>query len=72
MRKSYHIRFNINGQQVEMKLRAWARENRQHFPNFGFRNAQDDHPTTHSIRDYCIRELNAHVDENDRRVIITI
>lgn len=55
-----------------MKLRAWARENRQHFPNFGFRNAQDDHPTTHSIRDYCIRELNAHVDENDRRVIITI
>ena len=72
MRKSYHIKFNRNGQQVEMRLRAWARENQHDFPNFGFTNTQDDHPITHQIRDYCVRHLNARIDENDARVIIYI
>lgn len=72
MKKSYHIRFARHGQQIEMTLRAWARENQHFFPNFGFTNTQVDHPTTHQIRDYCIRNLNARVDENDRKVVLYI
>lgn len=44
MRKSFYIRFNWNNQQVEMKLRHWARDNQHCFPNFRFTNTQDDHP----------------------------
>ena len=72
MNKNYYIRFNTNGQQVEMRLRAWARENQQYFPYFRFTNTQDDHPTTYQILDYCIINLNARIDENDSRVIIYI
>ena len=72
MRKTYHIRFTRDGRQVEMKLRAWARENQHYFPNYGFTNSQDDHPITHQIRDFCERHLNARVDNNERRVIIYI
>ena len=72
MRKTYHINFARNGRQAEMPLRAWARENQHHFPNYGFTNMKDDHPITYLIRDYCVRNLNALVDENDRRVIVYI
>ena len=72
MRKTYHINFARNGRQVEMPLRAWARENQHHFPSYGFTNMKDDHPITYLIRDYCVRNLNALVDENDRRVIVYI
>lgn len=51
MRKIYYIKFTRNGHQVEMRLRAWARENQHCFPNYGFTNTQDDHPITHQIRD---------------------
>ena len=72
MRKTYHINFARNGRQVEMPLRACARENQHCFPNYGFTNTQDDHPITHNIRDYCVKNLNARLDENDRRVIVYI
>jgi hypothetical protein len=72
MRKTYYIRFTRNGRQVEMRLRLWARTNQQHFPNYNFSNTQDDHPTTHQIRDYCINNLNARIDQNDQRVILYI
>jgi len=55
-----------------MPLRAWARENQHYFPNFRFTNTQDDHPTTHQIRDFCLRNLNTRIDENDRRVVLCI
>ena len=71
MRKTYYIRFIRNARQVEMRLRAWAREN-QNFLNYGFTTSQDDHPITHQIRDNCLRNLNARIDENERRVIIYI
>lgn len=72
MRKTYYIRFVRNSRQVEMRLRAWARENQHYFPNYGFTNSQADHPITHQIRDYCVRNLNARIDENENRVIIYI
>jgi len=72
MRKSFYIRFNRNNQQVEMKLRHWARDNQHCFPNFRFKNTQDDHPTTHQIRDFCVKNLNARIDENEYRVLIYI
>jgi hypothetical protein len=72
MRKSYHIQFMQNGRQVEMGLRVWARANRHHFPGFGFTNTQDDHPTTHQIRDYCVNQLNARLDETERRVVVIL
>ena len=72
MRKTHHVRFTRNGQLVEMRLRVWARENQPFFPNFGFTNTQDDHPITHQIRDFCIKNLNARVDENDSRVVVNI
>jgi len=55
-----------------MRLRVWARENQPLFPNFGFTNTQDDNPITHQIRDFCIKNLNARVDENDSRVVVNI
>jgi hypothetical protein len=70
MRKSYYIRFNHRGQKREVRLRLWARENPQYFPRYRFTNTQDDHPTTHEIRDYCVRNLNARIDENQQRVIL--
>jgi hypothetical protein len=72
MKKTYHIIFTRDGRQVEMKLREWARENLHYFPNYGFTNSQDDHPTTHQIRDFCERHLNGRIDENERRVVIYI
>ena len=72
MRKTYYIKFIRNGRQIQMRLRAWARENQHHFPNYGFTNTQDDHPTTHIIRDYCVNNLNGRIEENDRIVIIHI
>jgi len=55
-----------------MKLRHWARDNQHCFPNFRFTNTQDDHPTTHQIRDFCVKNLNARIDENEYRVLIYI
>jgi|LakMenE18May11ns_1017448.scaffolds.fasta_scaffold9055943_2 hypothetical protein len=72
MRKSYHIRFMQNGRQVEMTLRAWARANQHYFPQFRFTNTQDDHPITHQIRDYCVNQLNARLDETERRVVVIL
>jgi hypothetical protein len=72
MRRSYHIRFLQNARQVEMGLRAWARANRNYFPRFGFTNTQDDHPTTHQIKDYCVSHLNAGLDETERRIIVIL
>jgi hypothetical protein len=72
MKKIFNIRFTRNGHQVEMRLRAWARENQHCFPNYGFTNTQDDHPITHQIRDYCVRNLNGRIEENDRRVTVYI
>jgi hypothetical protein len=72
MNKTHHIRINRNGQQIEMRLRVWARENQHLFPNFGFTNSQDDHPITHQIKEFCITNLNAQIDENDSRVIVII
>jgi hypothetical protein len=70
MRKTHSIWYNIRGQLREMPLRAWARENQHYFPDFGFTNTQDDHPTTYQIRDFCLRNLHAQVDENERRVVV--
>ena len=72
MRKAHYIIFPRNSTQVEMRLKVWARENQHYFTTFGFTNSQDDHPITHVIRDYCIRNLNDRIDENKRRVVIYI
>jgi hypothetical protein len=72
MRKTHHIIFPRNGTQVEMRLRVWARENQHYFPNYGFTNMKDDHPITHLIKNYCVRNLNGRIHENERHVVIYI
>lgn len=72
MNKKHFIRFNQKGETKVMPLRLWARENPHYFPNFGFTNNTADHPTTHYVRNFCVRELGADLEEDIDTVTVII
>jgi hypothetical protein len=50
--KKHFITFYRNGELKTISPRKWARENKSHFPNFEFKNKQEDHPTTDQVVDF--------------------
>jgi hypothetical protein len=72
MNKKHYIKFNQNGLTIEMPIRSWARENTNYFPNFGFTNTTADHPTTHQIKNFCYKELEADLVEDIDTVTVII
>jgi len=49
MNRIFYIEYYLNRNIHRQRLRRWANENQQIFPEFGFTNTTSDFPTTHAI-----------------------
>ena len=49
MNRKFYIEYFENGNIHRQRIRQWANENRQIFPEYGFTNTTSDFPITHLI-----------------------
>jgi hypothetical protein len=49
MYRRFYIEYFSNGVSHRQRIRRWANENRQVFPEYGFTNTTSDFPITHYI-----------------------
>jgi hypothetical protein len=49
MNRKFYIEYYFAGNLSRQRIRTWAIEHQNIFPEFSFTNTQSDHPTTHAI-----------------------
>jgi len=55
--KKFFIEYFSGKTLVKQRIRTWANEHRNLFPNYGFTNRSSDFPITHLIADRLEKEL---------------
>ena len=68
--KQHFIEYYIVNQIHRQRIRRWAEENQNLFPEFGFRNRQSDFPTSHFIANRLEQRFGFNCIENDLEVVL--
>ena len=68
--KQHYIEYYIGNQIHRQRIRRWAEENQNLFPEYGFRNRQSDFPTSHYIANRLLQRFGFQRIENATEVII--
>lgn len=68
--KQHYIEYYIGNLPHRQRIRRWAEENQNLFPEYGFRNRQSDFPTSHFIAQRLEDHFGFNRIENDVEVIL--
>jgi hypothetical protein len=68
--KQHYIEYFIGNQLNKKRIRRWAEENQNLFPEYGFRNRQSDFPTSHFIANRLEQRFGFNRNENDLEVVL--
>jgi hypothetical protein len=68
--KQHYIEYYIGNQIHRQRIRRWAEEYQNLFPEYGFRNRQSDFPTSHFIANRLEQLFGFNRNENDLEVVL--
>jgi hypothetical protein len=68
--RKFHIEYLLNNNIVRQRIRRWADQNRNLFPEYNFTNISSDFPTTHFIANRLENQFNFQRIEDENEVVL--